>query len=164
MMNDETINEKKEKRKKIFEKIFKKIENIQKNEKIMQEVLRYKYIAIVFFSILFLLFFQIWTSKPSVYRGHLELKPLIAENELIEIDINHQILVQKAESIGLKPLDNPNITDYLNLYLQNGLPIYDYATNEQTTYNGTDVVVKAVKLNNGYTVFSINNKQYYIKE
>ena len=163
-MDNENINEKKEKRKKIFENMRKRIEADVKKERIINQLLRYKYIAIVFFSILLLLFFQIWTSKPPVYRGHLELKPLIAENELIEIDINHQILVQKAESIGLKPLDNPNITDYLNLYLQNGLPIYDYATNEQTTYNGTDVVVKAVKLQNGNTVFTINNKQYYTKD
>ena len=157
-------DEKKEKRKEIFEKIFKKIEKAQKNEKIMQEVLRYKYIAIVFFSILCLLFFQIWTSKPPVYEGHLELKPLIAENELIEIDINQQILAQKAEEIGVKPLNNPEIADYLNLYLQKGTIIWEFETNNQTTYNGLDVIVKAIKLQNGSTVFTINNIQYYIKE
>lgn len=163
-MDDENINEKKEKRKKIFEKMRKRIESDVKKERIINQLSRYKYIAIVFFSILFLLFFEIWTSKSPTYEGKLELQPIISENKVIEADINQQILAQKAESIGLKPLDNPNITDYLNLYLQNGLPIYDYATNEQTTYNGTDVVVKAVKLQNGNTVFTINNKQYYTKD
>ena len=164
MMNDENINEKKEKRKKIFEKIFKKIEKAQKNEKIMQEILRYKYIVIVVLIIIFLFFLQILSFQTLQFKGKLELEPLIEENKKIQSAINNQILTQKAESIGLKPLDNPNITDYFNLYLKNGLAIYDYATNEQTTYNGTDVVIKAVKLQNGSTVFTINNIQYYIKD
>ncbi len=36
-------DEKKEKRKKIFSKIFRKIEKAQKNEKIIQEIMKYKY-------------------------------------------------------------------------------------------------------------------------
>lgn len=161
-MDDES-GLKKEKRKEIFGKIFRKIEKTQKNEKIIQEVLRYKYIAIVFFSILLLLFFQIWASKTPVYTGHIEMEPLISENKAIEQDIKNQILTQKAEEIGVRPINNPDIQDYLNLYLRKGTIIWDDANN-QTTYNGLDVVIKAVKLQNGNTVFVINNKQYYIKE
>lgn len=160
---DDELRLKKEKRKKIFEKMRKRIEKDVKKERIINQLLRYKYIAIVFFSILFLLFFQIWTSKPPVYEGHLELEPLISENKAIEQDIKNQILTQKAEEIGVKPINNPDIQDYFNLYLQKGTIIWD-DTNNQTTYNGLDVVVKAVKLQNGNTVFTINNKQYYIKD
>lgn len=164
MMNDENINEKKEKRKKIFEKMRKRIEADVKKERIINQLLEHKYIAIMFLSILFLLFFQIWAKTTPVYTGHIEMEPLISENKAIEQDIKNQILTQKAEEIGVKPINNPDIQDYFNLYIQKGTIIWDFTTNEQTTYNGVDVVVKAVKLNNGYTVFSINNKQYYIKE
>lgn len=162
-MDDES-RLKKEKRKKIFEKIFRKIEKAQKNEKIVQEILKYKYIVIVVLIIIFLFFLQIWSSQTPEFKGKLELKPLIEENKVIEADINQQILEQKAEEIGVRPLNNPDIQDYLNLYLQKGTIIWDFTTNEQTTYNGVDVVVKAVKLQNGSTVFTINNIQYYIKE
>ena len=163
-MDDENINEKKEKRKKIFEKIFRKIEKAQKNEKIMQEILRYKYIVIVVLIIIFLFFLQIWSSQTPEFKGKLELEPLLSENKAIEQDIKNQILTQKAEEIGVKPINNPDIQDYLNLYLQKNTIIWEIDTNNQTTYNGLDVVVKAIKLQNGNTVFSINNKQYYIKE
>lgn len=163
-MDDENINEKKEKRKKIFEKMRKRIETDIKKERIIHQLLRYKYIAIVFFSILFLLFFEIWTSKSPTYEGKLELEPLITENKVIEADINQQILAQKAEEIGVRPINNPDIKDYLNLYLQKNTSIWDFITNEQTIYNGSDVVVKAVKMANGNTVFTLNNKQYFIKE
>ena len=163
-MNDENINEKKEKRKEIFEKIYKKIEKAQKKEKIMQEILRNKYIVIVLLITIFLFFLQIWSSRTPEFKGKLELKPLIEENKVIEADINQQILAQKAEEIGVRPINNPDIKDYLNLYLQKNTSIWDFTTNEQTTYNGVDVVVKAVKLQNGSTVFTINNIQYYIKE
>ena len=89
---------------------------------------------------------------------------LITENKAIEKDIKNQILVQKAQEIGVKPLDNPNVTDYLNLYIEKGTIIWDFSTNEETIYNGLDVVVKAVKIQNGNTVFTIDNKQYYLKE
>jgi|GEM_PF-3866195 len=162
-MDDES-GLKKEKRKEIFGKIFRKIEKTQKNEKIIQEIMRYKYIAITVLIIIFLFFFQIWNSKTLEFKGKLELEPLITENKVIEADINQQILEQKAEEIGVRPINNPDIKDYLNLYLQKNTIIWEFETNNQTTYNGVDTVVKAVKLNNGYTVFSINNKQYYIKE
>lgn len=145
-------------------RMFERIEKDIKRDMLIRRILRFKYIAITVLIIIFLLFFQLWNSKTPEFKGQLELEPLIAENELIEIDINQQILVQKAEEIGVKPLDNPNITDYLNLYLQKGTIIWDFSTNEQTTYKGTDVVVKAVKLQNGNTVFTLNNKQYYVKE
>ncbi|MDX9901610.1 MAG: hypothetical protein RBT22_08990 [Aliarcobacter sp.] len=157
-------DEKKEKRKKIFSKIFRKIEKAQKNEKIIQEIMKYKYIAITVLIIIFLFFFQIWNSKVPEFQGKLKLEPLISENKAIEQDIKNQILAQKAEEIGVKPINNPDIQDYLNLFLQKGTIIWDFTTNEQTTYNGVDVVVKAVKLQNGSTVFTINNIQYYIKE
>lgn len=157
-------DEKKEKRKKIFEKIFRKIEKSQKNEKIMQEIMKYKYIALMIIIIISLLIFHVWASKSSVNRGQIEMVPLIAENKTIESDIKNQILIQKAKEIGLRPINNPDIQDYLNLYLQKNTIIWEFETNNQTTYNGVDTVVKAVKLNNGYTVFTINNKQYYIKE
>ena len=157
-------DEKKEKRKEIFGKIFRKIEKTQKNEKIIQEIMKYKYIAITVLIIIFLFFFQIWNSKVPEFKGKLELEPLLSENKAIEQDIKNQILAQKAEEIGVKPINNPDIEDYFNLYLQKGTIIWDFTTNEQTTYNGVDVVVKAVKLQNGSTVFTINNIQYYIKE
>lgn len=163
-MNDENINEKKEKRKEIFGKIFRKIEKTQKNEKMIQEMVKYKYIAITVLIIIFLFFFQIWNSKVPEFKGKLKLEPLLSENKAIEQDIKNQILAQKAEEIGVKPINNPDIEDYFNLYLQKGTTIWDFPTNEQTTYNGVDVVVKAVKLQNGSTVFTINNIQYYIKE
>lgn len=163
-MNDENINEKKEKRKEIFEKIYKKIEKAQKNEKIMQEILRYKYIALMIIIIISLLIFHVWASKSSVNRGQIEMMPLIAENQTIESDIKNQILIQKAEEIGVRPINNPDIKDYLNLYLQKNTSIWDFITNEQTIYNGSDVVVKAVKMANGNTVFTLNNKQYYTKD
>ena len=161
---DDELRFKKEKRKKIFEKMRKRIEADVKKERLINKIMKYKYIAIVFFSILLLLFFHIWTSKSPIYEGKLELEPLITENKGIEADINQQILEQKAEEIGVRPINNPDIKDYLNLYLQKNTIIWEFETNNQTTYNGVDTVVKAVKLNNGYTVFSINNKQYYIKE
>lgn len=161
---DDELRFKKEKRKKIFEKMRKRIEANVKKERLINKVMKYKYIAIVFFSILFLLFFEIWTSKSPTYEGKLELEPLITENKVIEADINQQILEQKAEEIGVRPINNPDIKDYLNLYLQKNTIIRNFTTNEQTTYNGVDVVVKAVKLQNGNTVFTINNIQYYIKE
>ena len=148
---------------KVLAKIFEKIEKTQKNEKIMKEIMKYKYIVIILLSIIFLLFFQIWNSTLE-FKEKLELEPLITENKVIEADIGNQILNRKAEEIGVKPLDNPNIKDYLNLYLQKNTIIWEFETNNQTTYNGVDTVVKAVKLNNGYTVFNMNNKQYYIKE
>ena len=161
---DDELGTKKEKRKKIFEKMRKRIEADVKKERLINKIMKYKYIAIVFFSILLLLFFQIWASKTPVYTGHIEMEPLISENKAIEQDIKNQILTQKAEEIGVKPINNPDIQDYFNLYLQKGTIIWDFTTNEQTTYNGVDVVVKAVKLQNGSTVFTINNIQYYIKE
>lgn len=145
--------------------MFERIEKDIRRDMLIRRILSYKYIAITVLIIIFLLFFQIWNySKVPEFKGQLELEPLIAENELIEIDINQQILAQKAEEIGVKPLDNPNITDYLNLYISKDTIIWDFSTNEQTTYNGQDVVVKAVKIQNGNTVFTINNKQYYIKD
>lgn len=163
-MSDENINEKKEKRKKIFENMRKRIEADVKKERLINKIMKYKYIAIVFFSILFLLFFQIWASKTPVYTGYIEMEPLLSENKTIEQDIKNQILTQKAEEIGVRPINNPDIQDYINLYLQKNTIIWEFETNNQTIYNGGDVVVKAVKLQNGNTVFSINNKQYYIKE
>lgn len=145
-------------------KMFERIEKDIKRDILIHRISRYKYIALMIIIICFLIAFHVWTSKTPVNEGHLELEPLISENELIEIDINQQILAQKAEEIGVKRLDNPNITDYLNLYLQKGTIILDFATNEQTTYNDVDVVVKAVKIQNGNTVFAINNKQYYVKD
>lgn len=145
-------------------RMFERIEKDIKRDILIHRISRYKYIALMVVIICFLIFFQIWTSKTPEFKGQLELEPLITENELIEIDINHQILAQKASEIGVKPLDNPNITDYLNLYIAKGTIIWDFSTNEETTYNGLDVVVKAVKIQNGNTVFTINNKQYYVKE
>lgn len=145
-------------------RMFERIEKDIKRDMLIRRILRFKYIAITLLIIIFLLFFQLWNSKTPEFKGHLELEPLISENELIEIDINQQILAQKAEAIGVKPLNNSNITDYLNLYLQKDTIIWDFSTNEQTTYYGDDVVVKAVKLQNGNTVFTLNNKQYYLKE
>jgi len=126
----------------------------------------YKY-TIIMLSIVFSIFFLeikafLNPTKKEVYLQQLE--PLIAENKAIEQDIKNQILVQKAEKIGVKPIDNPNVTDYLNLYIAKDTIIWDFSTNEETTYNGLDVVVKAVKIQNGNTVFTINNKQYYLKE
>ena len=160
---DDELGTKKEKRKKIFEKMRKRIEADVKKERLINQLLEYKYIAIMFLSILLLLFFQIWASKTPVYKGHIEMEPLISENKAIEQDIKNQILTQKAEEIGVRPINNPDIQDYLNLFLQKGTIIWD-DTNNQTTYNGLDVVVKAIKLQNGNTVFTINNKQYYIKD
>lgn len=145
-------------------RMFERIEKDIKRDILIHRISRYKYIALMVVIICFLIFFQIWNSKTPEFKGHLELEPLITENELIEIDINQQILAQKAEEIGVKPLDNPNITDYLNLYIVKGTIIWDFSTNEETTYNGQDVVVKAVKIQNGNTVFTLNNKQYYVKE
>ncbi|MCT7536976.1 hypothetical protein N5912_10050 [Arcobacter lacus] len=125
----------------------------------------YKYTIIMLSIVLFIFFLEI-----KAFLNHQEMtqnsnfEALITENKAIEQNIKNQILMQKAEEIGVKPLENPNITDYLNLYLQKGTIIWDFSTNEETTYNGQDVVVKAVKIQNGNTVFSINNKQYYVKE
>lgn len=126
----------------------------------------YKYTIIMLSIVFFIFFLQIKAflnpTKKEVYLQQLE--PLIAENKAIEQDIKNQILVQKAQEIGVKPLDNPNVTDYLNLYIAKGTIIFEFETNKQNIYDGVDTVVKAVKLNNRNTVFTIDNKQYYLKE
>ncbi len=125
----------------------------------------YKY-TIIMLSIVFSIFFLEIKAflNPQEMTQNSNFEALITENKSIEQDIKNQILVQKAEEIGVKPLDNPNVTDYLNLYIEKGTIIWDFSTNEETTYNGLDVVVKAVKIQNGNTVFTIDNKQYYLKE
>lgn len=125
----------------------------------------YKY-TIIMLSIVFSIFFLEIKAflNPREMTQNSNFEALITENKAIEQDIKNQILVQKAQEIGVKPLDNPNVTDYLNLYIAKGTIIFEFETNKQNIYDGVDTVVKAVKLNNRNTVFTIDNKQYYLKE
>lgn len=131
-----------------------------------QKIRKKNKIAIVLLLILFgfLIFFNEKIDKNPVYQENVQT--LISENNQIEADINQQILIQKAQQIGIKPIhsQNPDIKDYLNLYLQKSTTIWDAELNTAITYNGRDTVVKAVKLINGNTVFTLNNKNYYLKE
>lgn len=94
------------------------------------------------------------------------IEQIQAENLEIEQDIKKQVLNSRAKEVGIKPihLQNTNIKDYLNLYLQKNTTMWEFETNNQIIYDGADTIVKAVKLQNGNTVFSINNKQFYVKE
>ena len=125
----------------------------------------YKYTIIMLSIVLFIFFLEIKAFlNPQEMTQNSNFEALITENKAIEKDIKNQILVQKAQKIGVKPLDNPNVTDYLNLYIAKGTIIFEFETNKQNIYDGVDTVVKAVKLNNRNTVFTIDNKQYYLKE
>lgn len=111
-----------------------------------------------------ILFFHFYTQK--VEQTPEYIKEIQTQNLVIEQDIKKQVLNSRAKEVGIKPihLQNTNIKDYLNLYLQKNTTMWEFETNNQIIYDGADTIVKAVKLQNGNTVFSINNKQFYVKE
>lgn len=135
------------------------VEEIRKMKKINLKLI----IIVLIFSISALLF-HFYVQK--VQQNPEYIAQIQSENLEIEQNIVKQILDRKAKELGLKPIhsQNPDIKNYLNLYLQKSTTIWDSDSNTAITYNGQDIVVKAVKLANGNTIFTLKNKNYYLKE
>lgn len=139
--------------------VFSAIEDIKKMKKTDWKLI---IILCIFFSTA--LGFHYYSQK--IEKNPEYIEQIQSENFEIEQDIKKQVLNSRAKEVGIKPihLQNTNIKDYLNLYLQKNTTMWEFETNNQIIYDGADTIVKAVKLQNGNTVFSINNKQFYVKE
>lgn len=89
-----------------------------------------------------------------------------AQNLEIEQDIVKQILDRKAEELGFEKLHetNPDIIDYLNLYILPQTALYEIETEKPITYKGVAIFIPSVKLRDGKTVFELNKQKYYIKD
>lgn len=94
------------------------------------------------------------------------IEQIQAQNLEIEQNIEKQILDRKAEELGFQKLheNNPEIIDYINLYISPQTALYELETEKTTTYKGVALSVPSVKLRDGKTVFVLKNVKYYIKD
>jgi cell division protein FtsB len=94
------------------------------------------------------------------------IEQIQAQNLEIEQNIEKQILDRKAEELGFQKLHktNPDIVDYVNLYIAPKTALYELETEKPITYKGVAISVPAVKLREGKTVFTLKNVKYYIKD
>lgn len=143
--------------------IFSAIEEIQKMKKIEKKIdWKFTIIACLFFATALGLHY---------YSKKVENKPqyieqIQAQNLEIEQDIEKQILDRKAEELGFQKLheNNPDIVDYVNLYILPQTVIYELETEKASNYKGVAVSTPALKLRDGKTVFTLKNVKYYIKD
>lgn len=105
------------------------------------------------------------------YQQKIEKNPeyieqIQSENLVIEQDIEKQILDRKAEELGFQKLhvNNPDIVDYINLYILPQTALYELETEKPIIYKGVAISIPSVKLRNGKTVFVLKNVKYYIKD
>ena len=105
------------------------------------------------------------------YSQKIEKKPeyieqIQSENLLIEEDIDRQILSRKAEELGFQKLHetNPDIVDYVNLYIAPKTALYELETEKPIIYKGVAISIPSIKLRDGKTVFTLKNVKYYIKD
>ena len=105
------------------------------------------------------------------YTQKIEKKPeyieqIQSENLLIEEDIDRQILDRKAQELGFQKLheNNPDIVDYINLYILPQTALYELETEKPIIYKGVAISIPSVKLRDGKTVFVLKNVKYYIKD
>lgn len=108
--------------------------------------------------------FHYYTQK--IEKNPEYIEQIQSENLQILGNIEKQILDRKAEELGFQKLHetNPNIIDYINLYVLSQTALYDLETDKLTTYKGVAISIPAVKLKDGKTVFEINKQKYYIKD
>lgn len=135
------------------------IEDIRKMKKT-----DWKLIIIVFIFFSSALAFHYYTQK--VEKNPEYIEQIQAQNLEIEQNIEKQILDRKAEELGFQKLHetNPDIVDYLNLYILPQTALYELETEKTITYKGVAISVPAVKLRDGKTVFVLKNVKYYIKD
>ena len=94
------------------------------------------------------------------------IEQIQSENLVIEQDIEKQILDRKAEELGFQKLhvNNPDIVDYINLYILPQTALYELETEKPIIYKGVAISIPSVKLRDGKTVFTLRNVKYYIKD
>lgn len=94
------------------------------------------------------------------------IEQIQAQNLEIEHDIEKQILNRKAEELGFQKLheNNPDIVDYLNLYIVSETALHELETEKTIIYKGVPISIPAVKLRDGKTVFEFQKRKYYIKD
>lgn len=149
-----------EKEKKVQEKaVLSAIEDIRKMKKT-----DWKLIIIVFIFFSSALAFHYYTQKVEKKPEYIE--QIQAQNLEIEQDIVKQILDRKAEELGFQKLHetNPDIIDYVNLYILPQTALYELETEKPITYKGVAISIPAMKLRDGKTVFELNKQKYYIKD
>lgn len=149
-----------EKEKKVQEKaVLSAIEDIRKMKKT-----DWKLIIIVFIFFSSALAFHYYTQKVEKKPEYIE--QIQAQNLEIEQDIVKQILDRKAEELGFQKLHetNPDIIDYVNLYILPQTALYVLETEKPITYKGVAISIPAMKLRDGKTVFELNKQKYYIKD
>lgn len=124
----------------------------------------WKFITIVFIFFSSALAFHYYTQK--VEKNPEYIEQIQAQNLEIEQNIVKQILDRKAEELGFERLHetNPDIVDYVNLYILPQTALYELVTEKTITYKGVAISVPAVKLRDGKTVFVLKNVKYYIKD
>lgn len=94
------------------------------------------------------------------------IEQIQSENQKIEENIETQILDRKSEELKFEKLheNNPDIVNYLNLYILPQTVLYELETEKPIIYKGVPVSTPAVKLKDGKTVFTLKNVKYYIKD
>lgn len=124
----------------------------------------WKFITIVLIFFTGALGFHYYAQKTDRNPEYIEL--IQAQNLEIEQDIEKQILDRKAEELRFEKLheNNPDIVDYLNLYILPQTVLYELETEKPITYNGVAISVPSVKLRDGKTLFVLKNVKYYIKD
>lgn len=119
-------------------------------------------IVCIFFSTA--LGFHYYTQK--VEKNPEYIEQVQSENLQILGNIEKQILDLKAQELGFQKLHehNPDIVDYVNLYIVAETALYELETEKPITYKGVPVSTPALKLRDGKTVFVLKNVKYYIKD
>lgn len=143
--------------------IFSAVEEIQKMKKIEKKIdWKFTIIACLFFCTA--LGFHYYSKK--IENKPQYIQQIQNENLEIEQDIEKQILNRKAEELGFQKLheNNPDIVDYLNLYILPQTALYELETEKTTIYKGVPFSTPALKLRDGKTVFELQKQKYYIKD
>lgn len=124
----------------------------------------WKFITIILIFFTGALGFHYYAQKTD--RNPEYIEQIQAQNFLVEQNINKQILDKKSEELGLQKLhdNNPDIVDYLNLYIVPETALHELETEKTTTYKGVPISVPALRLRDGKTVFELQKQKYYIKD
>ena len=135
------------------------IEDIRKMKKT-----DWKLIIIVFIFFSSALAFHYYSQK--IEKNPEYIEQIQSENLQILGNIEKQILDRKAEELGFQKLheNNPEIIDYINLYIFPQTALHELETEKTITYKGVAISVPAVKFKDGKTVFEFQKQKYYIKD
>lgn len=124
----------------------------------------WKFITIVLIFFTGALGFHYYAQKTD--RNPEYIEQIQSENLKIEENIEKQILDRKAEELGFQKLheNNPEIIDYINLYILPQTALYEQETEKPIIYKGVAISIPSIKLRDGKTVFELNKQKYYIKD